>query len=473
MSIEKYDIDEVWGKVSLKSKLGYSSTSLGSQLVHGIFLVSLLFYYREVMLLPEIYLIWAFIFYAAWNAINDPLFGWLSDRTSTRWGRRIPYYFLFVPIMSIAFVFLWLSPTVAEAGEMGVFIWLLIWMCIYDTAFTAVLLAWSALGQEMSMDHIERGRIQIFSLIFGLVGFLIALLMPLLFLEAAGREGFIFLAIVLAALQFVLMMITTVTVKEKLEFSQIDEPVGLFDSIKNTFRRKSFWITVTMNFLLIFNQTVFFTNLFFFTYYGIPGYDPFFLLLLIVGITLIGVFVGIIYISKINEKKGVKAAMMHSIFWQGVGFLIVGLVPGIWCVIGFFFFGISVFGALTLFNAAFGEVCDEDELKTGTRREASIFGTNALITKPAESLAAIFIALMLLFFLYQEPIGGVQQTQSDFTVLGIRIAMGIVSAIIAFLVILIYSFSPLHGEHLKEIKQKLNVMHEEKKQKLKAKITEK
>jgi GPH family glycoside/pentoside/hexuronide:cation symporter len=473
LSIEKYDIDEAWGKVTLKSKIGYSCTSLGTQLVHGIFLVSLLFYYREIILLPEIYLIWAFIFYAVWNAINDPLFGWLSDKTRTRWGRRIPYYFLFVPIMSVAFVFLWLSPTVAEVGETAVFIWLLIWMCIYDTAFTAALLVWSALGQEMSMNHAERGSIQIFSLIFGLVGFLIALLMPMLFLEEAGRNGFIFLSFFLAALQFILMMVTTITVKEKLEFSQIDEPVGLFDSIKYTFKSKSFWITVSMNFLLIFNQSVFFTNLFFFTYYGIPGYDPFFILLLIVGITLIGIFIGIIYISKINEKKGVKTAMIHSIFWQGVGFLLVGLVPGIWCVIGFFFFGISVFGALTLFNAAFGEVCDEDELKTGTRREAAIFGTNALITKPAESLAAVFIALMLLLFLYQEPISGVQQTQSDFTVLGIRIAMGIVPAIVAFLALLIFSFSPLHGENLKEIKENLNAKHEEKKQKLKAKISKK
>lgn len=452
--------------VSLKSKLGFASTSLGSQLVHGIFITLLLFYYVEQLLLPEIYIIWAFIFYAIWNAINDPLFGWLSDRTNTRWGRRIPYYWIFVPIMSVSFVFLWMCPTTAEIGPLGVFAWLLIFMCIYDMAFTATLLAWSALGQEMSMDHRERGSIQIYSLIFGIIGFLIALVLPMLFLEESGREGFIFIAIILACVQFIAMMITTITVREKLEFSQVEKPIGLVSSIKHTFKSRSFLITVGMNFWLIFTQAVFFANLFFYTSYAIPGYDSFTLLLIVVGLTVVGILIGIVYIIRINEKKGVKAAMMHSIFWQGVGFLLIGILPGILSVIGFFFVGIGLFGAMSLFNAAFGEVVDEDEVKTGERREASIFGLNALVTKPAESLAAVFVALILLLFLYQEPIGGVQQTQSDYTIIGIKIAMGIVPAVVSFLALIIIKFSPLHGEYLREIKTKITEIHKEKREKL-------
>jgi Na+/melibiose symporter-like transporter len=170
---------------------------------------------------------------------------------------------------------------------------------------------------------------------------------------------------------------------------------------------------------------------------------------------------------KINEKKGVKSAMMHSVFWQGIGFLLVGILPGIFALIGFFFVGIGLYGAMTLFNAAFGEVCDEDEVKTGTRREAAIFGTNAFITKWAESLAGIFLAAMLLLFLYQEPISGVQQTQSDYTILGIKIAMGVVPAAVSFLALLIFKSSPLEGEYLQEIKTTISKMHDEKRAKLK------
>jgi GPH family glycoside/pentoside/hexuronide:cation symporter len=458
--------------VATKAKVGYSLTALGSQLVHGIFLISLVFYYREQLLLPEIYIIIAFGFYAIWNAINDPLFGWLSDKTNTRWGRRIPYYWIFVPVMTVSFLLLWVGPSTTEVSDFIVFLWLLITMCMYDTAFTAVLLVWSALGQEMSMDHRVRANIQIYTLIFGLAGTLVALILPMLFLEQAGRGGFIFLAIILAIIQFITMMTTSFTVKEKLEFSQVDKPLGLVDAVKHTFKSKSFIIAVTMNFGLIFTQSILYGNLFFYTYYAIPGYDSFLLLLIIVAALLIGIVVGIIYIVRINDKKGVKTAMLHSILWQGIGFLLIGILPGILSVIGFFFVGIGIFGAMTLFNAAFGEVADEDEVKTGTRREAAIFGINALITKPAESLGNALIALMLLIFLYQEPIGGTQQPQSDFTILGIKIAMGIIPGIVCFLAFLIFRMSPLHGDYLKEVKTKMSQMHQEKKEKLRLKMAE-
>ena len=458
--------------VKTSTKLSYGLTSLGTQFVDGVFKVSLLFYYREQLLLSEGYIILAFMLFAIWNAVNDPLFGWLSDKTKTRWGRRIPYLAIFTPVMSISFVLLWTSPSIEVIGELGVFIWLLVTMCLYDTAFTAALLVWSALGQELSMDHRVRASIQIYSLGFGVSGFLVALLLPMLFLETAGREGFIFLSIILAIVQFATMMITTVNVKERLEFSH-DEPLGIIDSFKHTLKSKAFITTALMNFILIYTQSTFFGNLFFFTSYAIPGYDSFLLLMGVVIMSLAGIFVGTAYIVRINAKKGVKTAMMRSVFSQAIGFLLTGILPGIFSLIGFFFVGIGLYGAMTLFNAAYGEVADEDELKTGTRREAAIMGINALITKPAESVANALIAFFLFLFLYQEPIGGIQQSQSELTILGIRIAMGILPGLSLLLALLIFHFYPLHGQYLKEIKTKMYQVHEEKREKYLAKISKK
>ncbi|MFX1316687.1 MAG: MFS transporter [Promethearchaeota archaeon] len=452
--------------VKTSIKFSFGLTSLGAQVVHGVFQAALIIYFREKMLLPEVYIFWAFMFFAIWNAINDPLFGWISDKTKTKWGRRIPYLAVFTPIMTISFIFIWLSPTKGDIGELGVFFYMLIIICIYDTAYTAALLVWTALGQELSMDHRERASIQVYSLILGVIGTLIALIVPSLFLDQPGREGFIYLSITLAFVQFITMMITAFTIKERLEFSHVDEPMGFFDAFKNTLKRKSFLTTVSMNFFLIFIQSVLFGNLFFYTYYAVPEVNSDLLLLLVVGFTLAGVGFGTYYTVKVNEEKGVKTAMLRAIILHGLGFLLVGILPGIIAVIGFFLVGIGIYAAMTLFNVAFAEVIDEDEVDTGRRREAAIMGINALITKPAESLAGGFIAIMLLFFKYTEPIEDVQQPQSDLTILGIKLAMGVIPAIVAFLAAFIYNMNPLYGEHLNQIKTKMYKIHEEKKEKL-------
>ena len=452
-------------KISIKKKACFSIGYLGTNAVSGVFASSLIIFYREELLLSEMYIFWAFILYMAWNAINDPLFGWLSDRTSTKRGRRIPFLIVCAPILAISFFFIWISPTKLELGEFGVFLWMIMTMLLYDTVYTAALIPYQSLSQEISMDHRERASIQVFVMIFGLIGVLLSLFLPMSFLDAPGREGFIWMAIIIALSQLVTMWIVAFTIKERLEFSHVDSPFGFIDSIKHTFKSRAFLITVTMNFCIVFVNSALLGNLFFYIFYGFQGIDETLVIILILLAILSGIGVGIYYLLKLNKIKGLKTALFQSLIFLGCGLILVGLLPGFIALIGFFIVGVGFFGTLALINTAFGEVADEDEVKTGIRREAAIFGANALITKPAQSVAGSFIAIMLLYFNYQEPIFEIRQWQSPFTILGLRLAIGIIPGLVILLAALIFSFYPLKGEYLKDIKTKMNLMHQEKKEK--------
>jgi GPH family glycoside/pentoside/hexuronide:cation symporter len=455
--INKFEFDEI---LSLKTKLSFSIFQLGFTIFRQMFLITLLIFYREELLLTEIYIIIAFALYAIWNALNDPLFGWLSDRTSTKWGRRRPYLWVFTPLLSISFVFLWLSPTTKEIGQVGVFLWMLFAMLAFDTALTATSIVWSAMLPELSMNNTERSKLSIYSTIFAMLGAIPVMFLPDIFLNA-GREGVLLIAIILALIQLGTMGITSLFVKEKLVFSR-DESLGLIDSFKNTIKRKSFLTTTFMGFLATFNNAVFYGVLFFYLYYVHPELDTGFLLLFAMFLVIIGLLIGILYSLRVLVKSGVKKAIINSLVFYSIGFFMIGLLPGMLGIIGFFFVGLGIFGSQSLQGPALANVVDEDEIQTGARREAAIFGVHALINKPAESLAGAFIAFMLLVFSYQEPINGVQQAQSNFTILGFLLTLGIVPGIVAILAISIFRKYPLYGPYLEDIRTKMNKLHKEK-----------
>lgn len=455
-------------KVDLKTKFCYAISSFGSFTIFTVFLSLVIIYYREILLLPSIYILWAFTFYAILNAINGVFFGWISDRTRTSQGRRIPYLKFFAPFLAISFIFIWISPSKGEIGVFGVFIWLLFSMILFDIFYNATNLAYISLGQELSMDNRERANIQAFVMVFGIFSTMISLILPLIILENMGRKGFIYFTIVLAVIQLITMLITSFTVKERLEFSLIQEPLGILDSFKHTIKSKSFLIVVFVNFCILFIQAVLFGNIFFYIFYVFTEYNPTLIIIIIGCLILSGLFFGTFYTLKINASKGLKPALFNSLLFVGVGLILIGVLPGIISLTGFFVFGFGLFGVMALINTAFGAVADEDEVKYGTRREAAIFGINSFITKPAQSIAGIFIAFILLVFQYQEPINGVQQSQSDFTILGFRLAMGIIPGFIVLGSALIFKLYPLHGNYLAEVKATMYQMHEEKREKYKA-----
>ena len=108
-----------------------------------------------------------------------------------------------------------------------------------------------------------------------------------------------------------------------------------------------------------------------------------------------------------------------------------------------------------LVNPMVGDIADEDELKTHSRREGMFFGINALVTKPASSLIIFIFTFMLEFFGYNSELT-VQPAQAIF---GLRLGVGILPIgflVLGFLALLFY---PLHGDKLNQIKTNLSILH--------------
>jgi GPH family glycoside/pentoside/hexuronide:cation symporter len=92
-----------------------------------------------------------------WDAVADPIAGFLSDRTHTRFGRRRPWMLAGALPLALAFVALWCPPLGLSPAALAA------WVCaatlVLFTAQTAVRMPHEALGAELSRDYHERNRV--------------------------------------------------------------------------------------------------------------------------------------------------------------------------------------------------------------------------------------------------------------------------------------------------------------------------
>ncbi|MEO0574274.1 MAG: MFS transporter [Pseudomonadota bacterium] len=91
------------------------------------------------------------------DAITDPLMGYTSDNTKSRWGRRRPYIFVGAFLVGLIFALMWQFPS--GKSEMYYFWFFLAASVLFFLAYTIFITPWVALGYEMTPDYHERTRL--------------------------------------------------------------------------------------------------------------------------------------------------------------------------------------------------------------------------------------------------------------------------------------------------------------------------
>jgi len=198
--------------------------------------------------------------------------------------------------------------------------------------------------------------------------------------------------------------------------------------------------------------------------YVVIGQDVLFFLL----IFLVSLLIGALILPKKLPKWEGKGMMMYSLFFIAAAFgvlffigynLILAVIP--FFVVGFFFAGATIGNGVLV-----GDVIDNDELITGKRREAIYGGVNAIITKPAISIANWLFLTILTVFNFQQPVVvngvAVKQPQPEIAIIGILLAFCLMPAIFITIGAIALRWYPLEGPEWQKKKQKVIEMHAQK-----------
>lgn len=341
------------------------------------------------------------------DAITDPLIGNLSDNTRSRWGRRRPYMVVGAILTAILLPFFWLPPSGAESAvwyQNPAFIFATVLGMVYAVTYTLFVVPYTALGYELTSDYDEKTRVLAWRMYIGLLASLtVPWAYKLCQLDSFPNEavGAVWVSIGAGIIIIITGLIPVFTCHER-EDVQKQETTPFIKSLKATMTNKAFLVLLIAYIIIIVGlfsagSLGAFVNI----YYICGGNKDFGGLLMAVAGSLGAIvsYLSMFLVTAVSVRTGKKTGM------------ILGLVLGLIGVIGSWFamdprwpmalllstivISMGLQGCWLMVSSMVADVCDEDELKTGLRREGMFGAVNGFALKAALSLTALIGGILL------------------------------------------------------------------------------
>lgn len=387
-----------------------------------------------------------------WDGVNDPITGWLSDRTRTRFGRRRPFLGLMILPLVLCFVMLWRPPA---GSTQEVFLYLVGALFFLDVFFGFYATPYLALGAELSTDYAERARVVSVRAMFHNVGLLLGGggFLGLAVALGGGRSGYATAAMVLGALMLLGGITAFLGTREPALAVEPERASfkALYADLRSTLRLRSFRIILAGSAIAIFGSSI--NQAFaFYVFRDAFGADQ--RAGLLIGGYLLAATFSFPFWAMAAARFGKNLAFAVCLLWSVVALALSPVITAGWSLAAVMTFivlaGMGV-GGYVLPLAIVADVFDEDELESGKRREGAFFGVWTLAMKLAAALG-IALAGVLLPYLGYVP-GAAQQTPA--AIWAMKLAWGPLPAVFFAMTILVVRRFPLDQTRVHAIQAEL------------------
>jgi GPH family glycoside/pentoside/hexuronide:cation symporter len=421
-----------------RSAFLYSLANLGTSLTSFATSTYVAYFYIAVVGLPPRWVGLGLFVFSWWNALNDPLVGWLSDRTHTRWGRRVPYIALLALPLALSFAAIWHPPGVHARG-IGPAAYMLATITIADLIYSMVALNTAALLPEMFPVLEERAVANGWRQVMGLVGMLAgAAAVPVL----AERFGWPVTGLLLGLVVLVFLLLSLTGIREHRVYAET-RPPGLLPALNQVLRHRAFLVFLGVTFLGRLALTTVSTMVPFYASYvlGLGTSGASWLL----GSALLAALASLPIWVRLLARWGPRRTLFTAQLLVGIALLPLLLVRSqgaamITCAAT----GLALAGLLITPDVMLADVVDADHITTGRRQEGTYFGLTNFVNRLPNVLQALLIGEMLTFAGFDAGLAA----QPGQVLAGLRALISLVPIVAMTLALILTWIYPLHGARL-------------------------
>ncbi|PAV58632.1 hypothetical protein WR25_06149 [Diploscapter pachys] len=381
------------------------------------------FYYVKVYLnifhVPKLWFNVAQFLFMIWNAVNDPLFGFLQDRPGSWLNSRTLAIRYFAPFIGISFVFMWLPWDTSGSAWEGLH--LILALFFYDAFFSALGVSWSALFA----DTTQNPALRVSAMKYTQLSILLSVNIISITEKASKSLEFfgIFqtITVIVACIGTCMLFVAGSFDSSASYFREKDDRPLLSESEYDTKSTRSIWqmsreIVVEKDFLRIIAAN-FLHNARSVAHLNFASIATEILipqtvlpkgslsLSIFYGICTLGPQLLIIGSEKLVAKHGSYRVMVLSYMFSVLSGCMILFSSSAYVIMLFMVIdSITVHSIAPLFNIVISDFIDDDTKRYNRRNGLSslVFSLNALFVKPAQSLAPVIIVYLLNFYGYQD-----------------------------------------------------------------------
>ncbi|WP_299414410.1 MFS transporter [Acaryochloris sp. IP29b_bin.148] len=447
-------------KLQLSTKLAYGAGDMGAGITATLLAFSLLFFLTKVAGLNPGMAGAVVAIGKVSDAINDPIIGVLSDRTRSRWGRRHSWILMGSIPFGLFFFLQWLVPhfsnNVAD-NNWGLFWYYVIISILFNLAFTAVNLPYTALTAEISQDFNERTSLNSFRFTFSILGSILALLLEIVIkgIIPDPTQQYWVLGLVCSVLSVLPLYWCVWGTEERYTPETAAKPLPILAQVKIAFSNRPFLYVIGIYFCswLAFQLTA--ANLRFFVLKWMEYDGDTWIALTVQAVAIVMLFVWTAVSARMGKRMVYFLGMSLWIMAQGGLFF---LQPG--QIVGLYFLSvISGVGVATAYLVPWSmlpDVIELDELKTGERREGIFYAIMVFLQKMGLALGIFLVGQALDASGFITPAPGLPiPAQPPEALFAIRVIIGPLPTVILLIGLLLAYFYPISREVHAEILLKL------------------